>query len=159
MRDFADLQTDLDRRTLPSVAFVKALGFRTEHPGSGTAITAGVDFVAGITRAVAASAYADSTLLLITYDESGGYFDHVPPPPTAADGQPYGARVPLLALGRFAREGSVSHVTMEHASIVKFIEWNWLGGRTGQLGTRDGSVNNLGSLLDARRTGAPVPER
>ena len=37
---------------------------------------------------------------------------------------------------------------MEHSSIVKFIEWNWLGHKTGQLGTRDAHVNNLGSMLD-----------
>ena len=74
-----------------------------------------------------------------------------PPPPTSSvDGQPYGARVPLLALGPFARKGSVSHVTLEHSSIVKFIEWNWLGHKTGQLGTRDRHVNNLGSMLDPK---------
>jgi len=48
-------------------------------------------------------------------------------------------------------------VTMEHSSIVKFIEWNWLGHKTGQLGTRDTVVNNLGSLLDPATTGVAVP--
>ena len=47
---------------------------------------------------------------------------------------------------------------MEHSSIVKFLEWNWLGGETGQLGTRDAVVNNIGSLLDPDETGTPVPE-
>ena len=90
--------------------------------------------------------------------ESGGYFDHVSPPANSAvDGQPYGARVPLLAVGRFARQNLVSHTSMEHSSIVKFVEWNWLGARTGQLGGRDGVVNNLGSLLDPAQTGTPVP--
>jgi phospholipase C len=42
----------------------------------------------------------------------------------------------------------VSHVVMEHSSIVKFIEYNWLGGTTGQLGTRDAAVADIGSLLD-----------
>jgi hypothetical protein len=40
---------------------------------------------------------------------------------------------------------------------VKFIEWNWLGGKTGQLGTRDTVVNNIGSLLDPSTTGTTVP--
>jgi phospholipase C len=62
----------------------------------------------------------------------------------------------MLAMGPFARTNYVSHVTMEHSSIVKFIEWNWLGG-TGQLGARDAVVNNLGSLLDPARTGVVVP--
>ena len=67
--------------------------------------------------------------MLVTYDEGGGFFDHVAPPADAAvDHQPYGTRVPLLAIGPFAKKNYVSHVTMEHSSIVKFIEWNWLGG-------------------------------
>jgi hypothetical protein len=64
----------------------------------------------------------------------------------------------MLALGPFARKGHVSHEILEHSSIVKFIEWNWLGGTTGQLGTRDGFVANLGSLLEDRATGIPVPQ-
>ena len=47
---------------------------------------------------------------------------------------------------------------MEHSSIVKFVEWNWLDKTTGQLGTRDTVVNNLGSVLDPAATGETVPE-
>jgi hypothetical protein len=47
---------------------------------------------------------------------------------------------------------------MEHSSIVKFIEWNWFGGETGQLGGRDATVHNIGSLLDSTVTGRTVPE-
>ena len=61
------------------------------------------------------------------------------------------------AVGRFARQNYVSHVTMEHSSIVKFIEWNWLGMETGLLGGRDGVVHNIGSLLDPAMTGTAVP--
>jgi hypothetical protein len=46
---------------------------------------------------------------------------------------------------------------MEHSSIVKFIEWNWLGKKTGQLGTRDTVVNNIGDMLDPAQTGTTVP--
>jgi len=67
--------------------------------------------------------------------------------------------VPLIAIGAFARTNFISHVTMEHSSIVKFIEWNFLGGHTGQLGTRDKDVSNIGSLLDATATGTPVPDK
>jgi hypothetical protein len=48
---------------------------------------------------------------------------------------------------------------MEHSSIVKFIEWNFVGGKTGQLGTRDAVVNNIGSVLDPAMTGTTVPEQ
>jgi phospholipase C len=155
-RRFAD---DLDAGTFPAVAFVKALGYRTEHPGGGDTITAGAAFVDGVLAAVAGSSASAQTLTLLVYDESGGYFDHVAPPPTnTADNKPYGPRVPLLALGPFARANTVSHVTLEHSSIVRFIEWNWFGGVTGQLGTRDANVHNLGSLIDPAASGTPVPE-
>jgi len=77
----------------------------------------------------------------------------------SVDNQPYGTRIPLLAIGRFAQKGTVSHVQMEHSSIVKFLEWNYLGGKTGQLGARDTVVNNIGSLLDPTQTGTMVPDQ
>ena len=159
-RDYdASFFRDLSEGTLPPVSFVKAIGFRSEHPGYGSTITAGLDFSGALVDAVLSSRYAGSTLVLITYDEDGGYFDHVAPPPTSpVDDKPYGPRVPTLAIGRFARSGQISHVVLEHSSIVKFIEWNWLGGETGQLGTRDAEVNNIGSLLDPAETGVAVPD-
>jgi len=48
-------------------------------------------------------------------------------------------------------------VQMEPSSIIAFIEWNWLGGTTGQLQTRDATVNGLGSLFNASRTGVQIP--
>lgn len=160
LRDFAKLQADVAASSLPDVAFVKALGFRTEHPGYGTTISAGVAFADGVVKSILASpTYKDNTLVLVAWDEGGGYFDHVaPPPPSAADQRPYGTRLPLLAIGRFARKGFVSHVTMEHSSIVKFLEWNFTADHaTGQLGARDAVVNNLGSLLDPTTVAVPVP--
>ena len=158
MHDYTQLARDLAQSRLPQVAFVKAYGFRSEHPGYMNKISDGVAFVSEVLAAVAGSAYASDTLVLLVYDEGGGFFDHVPPPPAgAADAKPYGTRVPLLALGPPARKNFVSHVTMEHSSIVKFIEWNWLGMQTGQLGQRDAAVANLGSLVDPAVAGM-VPE-
>ncbi|MGZ3454169.1 MAG: hypothetical protein ACXVEF_31475 [Polyangiales bacterium] len=48
---------------------------------------------------------------------------------------------------------------MEHSSIVKFLESNYLDGKTGQLGARDATVNNIGSLLDPAETGFTIPDR
>jgi len=155
MKDFDDLAKDVAAGQLPSVAFVKGLGYKNEHPGYGTTISAGESQVAGIVNMIAASSYSTDTLILITWDEGGGFWDHVTPPP-AVDDQPYGTRVPMIAVGTFARRGVVSHIPMEHSSVVKFIEWNFLGA-TGQLGARDAVVNNLGSLLDPMKTGVPVP--
>lgn len=146
VRDYRSFAADLRAGLLPQVAFVKAAGYRSEHPGLRTTISDGQRFVRGVVDAVAASSYAPDTLILVVYDEGGGYFDHVPPPP-AVDAHPYGTRVPVIAVGPLARKGAVSHVTLEHSSIVKFVEWNWLGA-TGQLGARDALVANLGSLID-----------
>jgi phospholipase C len=107
---------------------------------------------------VLASPVAASTLVLVTWDEGGGFFDHVKPPPTSTvDQVPYGTRLPLFALGPFAKKNGVAHTTLEHSSIVKFLEWNWLGA-TGQLNARDKEVNNIGALLDPAATGVAVPE-
>jgi phospholipase C len=79
----------------------------------------------------------------------------------ATDGQgkpiPYGTRVPLIAVGPFVRKGSISHVQMEHSSIVRFLEYNFVG-PVGQLGNNDAKVNNIGSLLDPNATGIHIPE-
>ncbi len=156
-KDYTALATDISQGTLPAITYIKALGTRSEHGGS--PITPGVAFVNATVNAILNSTtYRNNTLILLTYDEGGGYYDHVAPPPVSmVDGQPYGPRIPLLALGYFADANKVSHIPMEHASIVQFIEWNWLGGTPGQLQTRDAVVNNIGSMLDSSKTGVIVP--
>src|SRR5439155_3960261 len=157
-KDVAALASDLAGGALPAVSFVINIGYKSEHPGAATKISDGTTATSAILDSIAASPYATSTLVLFTYDEGGGFFDHVAPPPASAvDCQHYGTRVPLIAVGRFARTNFISHVTLEHSSIVKFVEWNWLAAQTGQLGGRDGVVNNLGSLLDPAATGTTVP--
>ncbi len=159
-KDYAELKTDIDAGKLPSFAYVKAREFRNEHPNVST-ITDGVKFVTDTIQLVSGSGYADSTLILLTWDEGGGFFDHVAPPPSIEnDGAgvpvPYGTRIPMIAIGPFARKGSVSHVTMTHASVVRFLEFNFLGAM-GQLGNNDAKVHNLGSLLDPSKTGILIP--
>lgn len=159
MADDTQLFTDLQNGSLPAVSYVRALGFESEHPGQLAKLSIGVAHVTTMIAAVETSRYRDDTLVLFTYDEGGGYFDHVAPPPASTvDGKPYGTRVPFVAIGPFAKKNFVSHVTMEHSSLVKFIEWNFLGGKTGQLGTRDAVVNNIGSVLDPATTTVAVPE-
>jgi phospholipase C len=145
-RDFTQLDADLGSGKLPQVVFIKPIGYHSEHPGLGTKLSAGVNWASTLLSHLLASQYAADSLVVLTYDEGGGYFDHVAPP-ASSDGQPYGTRIPFLALGPFARKNYVSHTTMELTSIVKFVEWNWLGA-TGQLAARDATVANLGSLLD-----------
>jgi phospholipase C len=164
--DYASLQDDISGGQLPAFAFVKARLFHNEHPNMST-IADGVAFVRSTVQMIlGSSTYANNTLILLTWDEGGGFFDHVAPPappPTSVDaddaGQPvpYGTRVPFLAIGPFARKNAVSHAQMEHSSIVRFLEYNFVG-PVGQLGARDGWVRNIGSLLDPSKTGVHVPE-
>lgn len=158
IKDLSSLSGDLMGGRLPDFSFVKGMDYHSEHPGHGVQISKGVAFVDSIVSAIVNSPYANDTLILLTWDEGGGLFDHITPPAAnPADGKPYGTRVPLMAIGAFARTNEVSHVIMEHSSVVKFLEWNFLGA-TGQLGARDANVNNIGSLLDPNATGVVVPE-
>ena len=157
IRDYSDLLSDLSDKSLPDVSFVKPLGRNTAHPSSGT-ITDEVKFIKDTVDAVLNSSYYDDTLVLWVPDESGGFYDHVSPPETnEVDEVPYGARIPMIAFGKFAKKNYISHVTMEHSSIVKFIEWNWLSGQTGQLNTRDRNVNGIGDIIDPVKAGMIVP--
>jgi len=149
IHDYNQLASDVAAKKLPDVVYVKATTAMDEHPAFGT-LSRGQAFVKKTVDTILGSSYADDTLVLITWDEGGGFFDHKSPP-VAPDGRRYGTRVPIIALGKFARKagnGYVSHVQMEHSSILKFLEWNFLGRQTGQLAGRDQSVHNIGSLLD-----------
>ena len=190
VRDYRHFAGDIEAGRLPAVTYVRGEERHMEHPGSGIRITDGEAFVRTAVDTLLGTPYANDTLILLTWDEGGGYYDHVSPPLTLADGTPlpatplvqtglpgdrstledgtqvptgtgdpeyysnennmrgqeyYGTRLPLLALGPFARANYISHVPLEHSSIVKLIEWNWLSDRT--LGTRDAHVRTLGSLL------------
>jgi phospholipase C len=162
IRDYSVLKNDLASSSLPNLAYVKAKEWHNEHPNVST-IADGIAFVTSTIQMIQSSPYASSTLILLTWDEGGGFFDHVPPPKGIdADDQgkpvPYGTRVPMLAIGPFAKKGTVSHVQMEHSSIVRFLEYNFLG-PVGQLSYNDAKVNNIGSLLDPIETGVPIPEQ
>jgi phospholipase C len=161
MKDYSDLKKDLDNGVLPTFAYVKARGSRNEHPNVSN-ISDGIAFVSATLALIQASSYASSTLVLLTWDEGGGFYDHVAPPASIDTDDknapvPYGTRVPMIAIGPFARKGTVSHVTMEHSSVVRFLEYNFIG-PTGQLQHNDAKVANIGSLLDASKTGIAIPE-
>ena len=99
---------DVQANKLPNLAYIKAMSTRNEHPNVSN-ITDGVNFVNSVIQTISQSAYASKTLIILTWDEGGGFFDHVPPPPSIdTDDQnrpvPYGTRVPMLAIGRFAKK-------------------------------------------------------
>src|SRR5215211_151651 len=138
--------TDCRSGKLPHVAYVDpAFGINDDHPNAD--IRAGESFLYEIYRAVATSAAWRRTLLIVTYDEWGGFFDHVPPP-VAPDVDPRyalrGFRVPCLLISPFARRGYVAHGVYDHTSILKLIEWRW---KLAPLSVRDANARNLALAL------------
>jgi acid phosphatase len=108
--------------TLPAVAFGKPHSSLNAHAGTST-VGAADRWIGEMTREVMASRYWPRTALIITYDEGGGWFDHVRPP--SVDRFGFGTRVPALIVSPYARRGVVAHGEYDHASILKFIEWRF----------------------------------
>jgi phospholipase C len=157
IKDYLEFQNDIKSKNLPEVSYIKPLGTNTGHPVIGD-ISSELKFLKETVDMILESEYRDDTLILYLPNESCGYYDHVPPPRTnIVDDKPYGARIPFIAFGKFAKKNYISHTVMEHTSIIKFIKWNWLSGETGQLNTRDKNVNGIGDLIDPEAAGIFVP--
>jgi phospholipase C len=98
-----------------------------DHPGNGDSDhQVGEAFVATFVNAIARSKYWNDSAIVVSWDDAGGYYDHVPPPQfeKCADGHPCGdgQRLPLLLISPYARNGAVVHDSGDTASIVKFVE-------------------------------------
>ena len=112
---------------LPTVSFVKPYGAENEHPGYASAST-GSDHLVDLLKAVAAGPEADETLVVVTYDEFGGQWDHVPPPgagsptPGAHDAFGPGTRIPALVLSTRMRRSGVDHTSYDTTSIIRTLE-------------------------------------
>jgi phospholipase C len=162
IRPAATFIADAAAGALPHVAFLGAsVGASDYHPPSD--IRGGEAYVASIYQAVTTSPVWGSTLLIITFDEWGGFFDHVPPPPAPIpqierdagnlDGL-RGFRVPCLLVSPFARRRYVSSTIYDHASILRLIEWRW---GLPPLSERDAQANNLAEALDFTRPDVSAP--
>jgi phospholipase C len=113
-------QEDLQRGTLPAVSYVVPLGARERPPGS---LKLGQLAVGTLLNGLMRSRYWPSSAFLLTYDSSGGWYDHVRPP--RVDRWGYGFRVPALLVSPYAKRGDVDHTTLDFTSILQFIERNW----------------------------------
>ncbi|MDG6966487.1 MAG: alkaline phosphatase family protein [Nitrososphaerota archaeon] len=110
--------SDLRNGSMPDVAYLTAPDSENEHPPF--SIQAGMAWVQGVVEAIQSSPYWGSTVVLITWDDYGGWYDHVAPPQLDRHGD--GFRVPLIMVSPFARHGYVDHALSDHTSIMKFIE-------------------------------------
>jgi phospholipase C len=125
VQGFGSFYDALDHGTLPSVSWVMPVGGGAsgidQHPEAN--VTEGQDWLLGVVNGVMKSQYWNSTAIFVTYDEGGGYYDHVPPP--VVDGVQLGFRVPLFVISPYAKENYVSGTVMNHASTLAFIDYNW----------------------------------
>ena len=118
LRDGEDFLQAIDKGTLPQVAFYKPVGRLTQHP-SYTDVESGDEHIAEVLARLKNGAQWKSMAVIVTYDENGGYWDHVPPP--TGDRWGPGTRIPTLIVSPYARRGFVDHTQYDTTSILKFI--------------------------------------
>jgi phospholipase C len=143
-RTFDDFLADSAVGRLPAVSWVVPQDPLTEHPPSPPQW--GQRFAALTVQAVAAGPLWRSSALVLNYDESGGFYDHVAPPRVDAFG--YGYRVPCTVVSPFARTGHVSHAHYDHASVLALVERTF---GLKPLASRDGAANPLEDCFDFTR--------
>lgn len=116
--DTSQFYEDAHSGHLPQVCWIIPSAGVSEHPPS--SIRVGMAYVTGLVNAVMEGPDWDSTAIFITYDEWGGFYDHVPPP--SVDGYGLGLRVPGLVISPYARQGYVDHRIHSPASWLKIVE-------------------------------------
>jgi phospholipase C len=167
-RPVTDFFADCAAGTLPKVSFVdpRFLGedqgiSGDDHPHGD--IRDGEDFLNAIYQAVTTSPNWRHTVLVINFDEWGGFFDHVAPTtapiPTSdallgSDGL-RGFRVPALVISPWSPRGKVATGVYDHTSVLKMIEWRW---GLQPLTVRDSSANNLANVLDFDHFNLTAPQ-
>lgn len=136
--DLDQYYRDLAGGTLPAVAYVASSGASER---SARSIPAGQDLVRGMVTQLMLSRYWRSSAFLWSYDGSGGWYDHVPPPATL------GLRVPALLVSPYARPGQVNHTVLDSVAALRFVEHNW---GVAPLTARDAAGNDLSTAFDFR---------
>jgi acid phosphatase len=142
LQDENNFFLDLQNHDLPAVSFIKPLGPDNEHPGYADLLQ-GQQHVADIVEAVRTSPYWGQTLIVVTYDEHGGRWDHVSPPLNNGIWGD-GTRVPGLVLGVFAKQHFIDHTQHDTLSIIKTIEERF---GLEPLTTYDANASSLESSL------------
>ncbi|MGH2866412.1 MAG: alkaline phosphatase family protein [Solirubrobacteraceae bacterium] len=160
VKSISQFYSDAAAGTLPSFSLLDP-DYNTQSQEDPQNIVLGESLLAQVVHALGNSPAWPRTLLIVTYDEHGGYYDHVPPPPALAPDsiapqvQPgessydgfarYGFRVPAVVVGPYAKPNHVSHVVYDHTSILAFIERKW---NLPAMTYRDANANDLTDLLD-----------
>jgi phospholipase C len=139
--DPKQILSDISNHQLPAVSWVIPAGKSSDHPASNGGT--GPSWVASVVNAIGNSDYWQDTAIIITWDDWGGWYDHVAP--RVVDSYEYGFRVPLIVVAQNARQGYISHVTHDFGSILRFIEGNW---GLPSLGYADRYADDLSDCFD-----------
>jgi phospholipase C len=141
LRDGQEFIEDVASGNLPTVSFYKPIGKYNLHPGYAD-LTSGDQHIGDVLRAIEASPVWKNTVVFVTFDENGGYWDHVPPP--LVDRWGPAMRVPTLIISPFAKRGFIDKTYYDTTSILKFIQ-----ARFGlkPLGTRDAAAQDMMNAL------------
>jgi phospholipase C len=110
--------------TLPAVSWITPAQAVSEHPPA--LVSRGQAYVTSLVNAVMRSKDWSTTAIFLSWDDWGGFYDHVTPP--HVDGQGYGLRVPGLVISPYAKKGYIDHQVLSHDAYLKFIEDDFLGG-------------------------------
>ena len=109
--------------TLPAVSWVAPSGDVSEHPPG--LVSAGQAYVTSLVNAIMSGPEWSSTAIFLSWDDWGGFYDHVTPPTVDQNG--YGLRVPGIVISPYAKRGFIDHQVLSHDAYVKFIEDDFLG--------------------------------
>ena len=154
LQDEQNFLADVKAGSLPSVSFVKPLGLENEHPGY-TSEPRGSDHLVDLIQAIESGPQAGNTLIVVTYDEFGGQWDHVSPPGMgstigAHDEWGPGTRVPAILIARSFISSGVDHTVYDTTSILRTIEQQF---GVDPVASRDAAVNGLGNAVSIGRRG------
>ncbi|WNV06307.1 alkaline phosphatase family protein [Candidatus Methylospira mobilis] len=141
LKDEEDFIKSIESGNLPAVSFYKPIGNFNEHPGYADVLS-GEQHIAQTLKRIESSPLWKDSVVIITYDEYGGFWDHVPPP--KGDRWGPGSRVPALIISPFAKRGFIDHTVYDTTSILKLIETRF---GLQALGDRDAAANNLLNTL------------
>ncbi|HEY7986601.1 MAG TPA: alkaline phosphatase family protein [Methylophilaceae bacterium] len=142
LQDEADFIKAIDAGQLPAVAFYKPIGELNEHPGYASVMAGEKNTVALLQRLEKSPQWSD-TVVIITYDENGGFWDHVAPP--LKDRWGPGTRIPTIVVSPYAKRGFVDHTEYDTTSILKLIETRF---NLAPLGERDAKAGDLQNALE-----------
>jgi phospholipase C len=132
---------DIEDGLLPPVTWVTPRRELSEHPVNSMCL--GENWTTEVVNAIMASPMWKDTAIFITWDDYGGFYDHVPPP--QVDWMGFGFRVPLLVISPYTLKGHVDSELGEFSSVLRFIEDNW---GLSQLTHRDRDARNLSYVFD-----------